>query len=95
MPYPAFSILAMGRNVVHKPCAEPGCVTLAVFNQPGAGHGLYCGQHKPAGYVNVKVVPRSTPAHIAQQMRFYKAVQGRRAWAFAYELSRPICRHHV
>ena len=45
----------MCRNVVHKPCAEPGCVTLAVFNQPGAGHGLYCGQHKPAGYVNVKV----------------------------------------
>ena len=40
---------------MHKPCAEPGCVTLAVFNQPGAGHGLYCGQHKRAGYVNVKV----------------------------------------
>lgn len=41
---------------MHKPCAEPGCVTLAVFNQPGAGHGLYCGQHKPMGYVNVKVL---------------------------------------
>ena len=41
---------------MHKPCAEPGCVTLAVFNQPGAGHGLYCGQHKPTGYVNVKVI---------------------------------------
>ncbi len=48
-------ILLLRRNVVHKPCAEPGCVTLAVFNQPGAGHGLYCGQHKPIGYVNVKV----------------------------------------
>ena len=40
---------------MHKPWAEPGGVTLAVFNQPGAGHGLYCGQHKPIGYVNVKV----------------------------------------
>ena len=47
---------------MHKPCAEPGCVTLAVFNQPGAGHGLYCGQHKPIGYVNVKVSLRS-PSH--------------------------------
>ena len=42
---------------MHKPCAEPGCATLAVFNQPGTGHGLFCGQHKPAGYVNVKVQP--------------------------------------
>ena len=48
-------VMLLCRNVVHKPCAEPGCVTLAVFNQPGAGHGLYCGQHKPIGYVNVKV----------------------------------------
>lgn len=49
-------VQTLRRNVVHKPCAEPGCVTLAVFNQPGAGHGLYCGQHKPMGYVNVKVI---------------------------------------
>ena len=41
--------LCQTRNVVHKPCTEQGCTTLAVFNEPGAGHGLYCGQHKPPG----------------------------------------------
>ena len=40
---------------MHKPCTEQGCTTLAVFNEPGAGHGLYCGQHKPPGFINVKV----------------------------------------
>jgi hypothetical protein len=41
--------------VVHKPCTQPGCETLAVFNHPTASTGLYCGQHKPPGFINVKV----------------------------------------
>lgn len=54
---------------MHKPCVEPGCATLAVFNEPGTGHGLYCGQHKPAGYVNVKVCPvRQLPICISKHL---------------------------
>lgn len=51
-------VVCLTRNVVHKPCTEQGCTTLAVFNEPGAGHGLYCGQHKPPGFINVKVRAR-------------------------------------
>ena len=77
------------RNVVHKPCTQPGCETLAVFNHPTASTGLYCGQHKPPGFINVKVCCLQRPLGTFQGLH---AAKVNRSHAHT-SLSQMISRH--
>jgi len=40
-------------DVRHKHCQHSGCPKQATCNAPGSGGGMYCGQHKLEGMVNV------------------------------------------
>ena len=41
-------------NVISKKCIEPGCTTVACFNNPGTRSGIYCITHSKEGMINPK-----------------------------------------